>query len=36
VPIILIVSITIVGVSIIIIYLNRKRFRRPQQDLEFL
>jgi len=35
-PNVLIISITIVGVSVIIIYLNRKRFKRPQQDLEFL
>jgi len=35
-PIILIISITIVGVSVFIIYQNRKRFKRPQQDLEFL
>ena len=35
-PSILIISITFVGVSVIIIYLNRKRFKKPQQDLEFL
>jgi hypothetical protein len=35
-PIILIISITFVGVSVIIIYLNLKRFKRPQQDLDFL
>ena len=35
-PTILIISITIVVVSVFIIYQNRKRFKRPQQDLEFL
>ncbi len=35
-PIILIISITIFGVSVFIIFKNRKRFRKPQQDLEFL
>jgi len=35
-PIILIISTTIVGVSVFIVYKNRKKFRKPQQDLEFL
>ena len=35
-PNILVISITIVGISVFIIYQNRKRFKRPQQDLEFL
>jgi hypothetical protein len=35
-PSILIISITIVGISVFIIYQNRKRFRKPQKDLEFL
>jgi len=35
-PSILIISITIVGISVFIIYQNRKRFKRPQKDLEFL
>ncbi len=35
-PSILIISIAIIGVSVFIIYQNRKRFKRPQQDLEFL
>jgi len=30
------ISATIVGVSIFIIYKNRKMFRKPQQDLDFL
>jgi len=35
-PGILIISITIVGISVFIIDQNRKRFRKPQEDLEFL
>ncbi len=35
-PIILIISTVIIGVSVFIIFKNRKRFKRPQQDLEFL
>jgi parallel beta-helix repeat protein len=35
-PIILAICIPIIGVSIFIIHQNRKRFRRPQEDLEFL
>ena len=35
-PIILTISIPIVVVSVFIIYQNRKRFRKPQEDLEFL
>ncbi|MFX0044106.1 MAG: nitrous oxide reductase family maturation protein NosD [Candidatus Hodarchaeota archaeon] len=35
-PIILTISILIVAVSVFIIYQNRKRFRKPQEDLEFL
>jgi len=35
-PNILIISITIVGISVFIIYQNHKRFKKPQQDLEFL
>jgi parallel beta-helix repeat protein len=35
-PIILIIGITIVGVSVFIIFQNRKRFRKPQQDVDFL
>ncbi len=35
-PIILTISIPIVAVSVFIIYQNRKRFRKPQEDLEFL
>jgi parallel beta-helix repeat protein len=35
-PIILIISITIIGVAVFIIYQNRKKFRKPQEDLEFL
>jgi len=35
-PIILTISIIIVGVSVFIISKNRKMFRKPQQDLEFL
>ena len=35
-PIILIISIPIIAVSGFIIYQNRKRFRKPQEDLEFL
>ncbi len=35
-PSILIISITIVGISVFIIDQNRKRFRKPQEDLEFL
>ena len=35
-PIILTISIPIIAVSVFIIYQNRKRFRKPQEDLEFL
>jgi parallel beta-helix repeat protein len=35
-PIILIISIPILSVSVFIIYQNHKRFRKPQEDLEFL
>ena len=35
-PTILIISSTIIGVSVFIIYQNRKRFRKPQEDIEFL
>jgi parallel beta-helix repeat protein len=35
-PIILTISIPIILASIFIIYQNRKRFRKPQEDLEFL
>jgi parallel beta-helix repeat protein len=35
-PFILIICISILGVSVFIIYQNRKRFRKPQDDLEFL
>jgi parallel beta-helix repeat protein len=35
-PIVLTISIPIVAVSVFIIYQNRKRFRKPQEDLEFL
>jgi parallel beta-helix repeat protein len=35
-PIILIISIPIIAVSVFIIHQNRKRFRKPQEDLEFL
>ncbi|MFX0138231.1 MAG: hypothetical protein ACFFDN_31610, partial [Candidatus Hodarchaeota archaeon] len=35
-PIILIISITIIGVAVFIIYQNRKKFRKPQEDLDFL
>ncbi|MFX0000846.1 MAG: nitrous oxide reductase family maturation protein NosD, partial [Candidatus Hermodarchaeota archaeon] len=35
-PIILIISITIIGVAVFIIYQNREKFRKPQEDLEFL
>jgi parallel beta-helix repeat protein len=35
-PIILTIIIPIVAVSVFIIYQNRKRFRKPQEDLEFL
>ncbi|MFX0083973.1 MAG: NosD domain-containing protein, partial [Candidatus Hodarchaeota archaeon] len=35
-PIILIISITIIGVAVFVIYKNHKRFRKPQEDLEFL
>ena len=35
-PLILIISAVIVGVSVFIIYKNRKMFRKPKEDLEFL
>jgi hypothetical protein len=35
-PIILIISITIVGVSVFIIYQNRKKFKKVREDLDFL
>jgi len=35
-PIVIIISTTIVGVSVFIIYKNRKKYRKPQHDLEFL
>ncbi|MHA2122440.1 MAG: right-handed parallel beta-helix repeat-containing protein, partial [Promethearchaeota archaeon] len=35
-PIILTISIPIVAVAVFIIYQNRNRFRKPQEDLEFL
>ena len=35
-PIILTICIPVIGVSVFIIYENRKRFRKPQEDLEFL
>ena len=35
-PIILAICIPIIGVSVFIIHQNRKRFRKPQEDLEFL
>ncbi|MHA2036988.1 MAG: NosD domain-containing protein [Promethearchaeota archaeon] len=35
-PIILIISIPIVGVSVFIIYQNGKKFKKPQEDLDFL
>ena len=35
-PIILIISITVVGVSIFMIYKNRKKFKKVREDLEFL
>jgi parallel beta-helix repeat protein len=35
-PIILIISTAIIGASGFIVYKNRKRFRKPQQDLDFL
>jgi parallel beta-helix repeat protein len=35
-PIILTISIPILGISVFIIYQNHKRFRKPQEDLEFL
>ena len=35
-PSILIISTAIIGVSVFIIYQNRKRFKRPQKDLDFL
>ena len=35
-PSILIISITIIGVSVFIIYKNGKMFKKPQEDLDFL
>jgi parallel beta-helix repeat protein len=35
-PLILIISTIIVGGSVFIIYKNRKKFKKPREDLEFL
>jgi len=35
-PIILIISIPILGVSVFMIYKNGKKFKKPQEDLDFL
>jgi len=35
-PSILIISTAIIGVSVFMIYKNRKMFRKPQQDMDFL